>query len=213
MSAATLEATPPRGVGPTAAATVHLQRPRPGTYAAWRRGFGVLCLALLILPACRASDPPEAVTLQADYEPALEATVYPPEGWVLDERVTDRGDPHWLWLSPTGNTAYGVIRFATPVPVGRDRFGHEAAFRLGYLPGMRKEENRADVLDKSWDDERAVLRFEVEGDFHTVDGLMLIRGWRGWGVYAGTNTGGVRDDAEIALAEEAREKTVTDAER
>ena len=140
---------------------------------------------------------------QPAYDPTLQATVRPPEGWtpkVQDVGATDH--THIVWLSPSGHTAYGVISFNLPLPVGPQ-------FVLGaFLSEMKKREGKADLISKSYDEALKGIRFEaVGGRYHTYTNLMT-RGWHGWFVYAGTGTAEPINVAELALAEAARENTL-----
>ena len=125
----------------------------------------------------------------------------PPEGWAVKQMDKASDHDHEVWLSPTGRTAYGIIRFDLPLPVGPQ-------FVLGaYLSEMKKREGRADLISKTYDEQIKGLRFEaVGGRYHTYTNLMT-RGWHGWFVYAGTGTDRPADPAELALAVAARENT------
>ena len=138
---------------------------------------------------------------------ALDAEPAPPPGWAL-ERKPERDDAdHWVWVSPTGATAYGVVRFDTPLPVFANDFGHTMAFRMGYLPAFRKDQGGAEVLEKAWDEDRRGLRFVVEGGRYKVRALFVVRGRQGWSVYAGSDRTMPENPAELAEAKAAREAT------
>jgi hypothetical protein len=84
--------------------------------------------------------------------------VAPPVGWKPDEPKTSSSHVHQAWISPSGNTAYGVIRFRMPWPVGAD-----LALQHGFLPNMRKTEGEATLLSKEKDPKLPGIRFVVEG--------------------------------------------------
>ena len=137
------------------------------------------------------------------YNEPLQATVRPPEGWV--PKVQDAGatdHTHIVWLSPSGHTAYGIISFNLPLPVGPQ-------FVLGaFLSEMKKREGKADLISKTYDETLKGIRFEaVGGRYHTYTNLMT-RGWHGWFVYAGTGTADPENLDELALAKAARENTL-----
>lgn len=131
---------------------------------------------------------------------ALDARCAPPVGWkVQREDQTDRFVQR-VWVSPTGLTSYGVIRFNLPLPVGRD------IALWGFLNELRSSEGEATLLGKTPEPER--LRFVAEGGRYRIDGTIVTRYLRGWCAYAGTLVG--RDVAldELEQAVQARESTV-----
>jgi hypothetical protein len=104
-----------------------------------------------------------------------------------------------VWVSPTGDTALGVIRFNLPLPVG-----HEWAL-WGFLQNMRKSEGRADLIEKQWDDSVGALRFIAEGGRYRVRSILYVDGLRGWSVFAGTLTDRATNEAELSQATTARD--------
>jgi hypothetical protein len=129
----------------------------------------------------------------------LDARVTPPADWKPDRLKTSERHQHQVWLSPTGETAYGVIYFTLPLPVGE-----ELALR-GFLAEMKKSEGEATLLTKNRDGER--LRFVAEGGKYRIRGTLLTRGLRGWAVYAGTLRSRTVAVDDLALAVQARENT------
>ena len=68
-----------------------------------------------------------------------------------------------FWLSPSGRTAYGVIYFSLPLPVGHD------LTLWGFLDEMRHSEGEATLVSKQWDENLRGLRRFLEigaADFH-----------------------------------------------
>jgi hypothetical protein len=55
-------------------------------------------------------------------------------------------------------------------------------------------------------------RFVIAGGVYTIRVKLLLRGFDGWAVYAGTFTGKPFPPEELVLAEQAREQTVVDAD-
>lgn len=139
---------------------------------------------------------------------AVEALVTPPVGWRAEPLKASGKHNHQVWLSPSGNTAYGVIRFKMPLPVGSD-----AALRFGILPEMRRTEGEARLISSERDSSLPGLRFVAEGGLYRLRSNLITRGWRGWAIYAGT----LRDKEivpdELALAELAREHTTVGLKR
>src|SRR6266550_1876403 len=63
-----------------------------------------------------------------------------------------------IWLSPTGDTAFGAIRFRLPLPVG-------PRLLLGrFLAEMRRVEQSATLINKQDDPELPGIRFVAESD-------------------------------------------------
>lgn len=131
--------------------------------------------------------------------PAIDARVTPPLDWKPDPLKTSDRHNHQVWISPDGGTAYGVIHFTLPLPVGED-----LALR-GFLAEMKKSEGEATLLSKNRDGDR--LRFVAEGGKYRIRGILLTRGFRGWAVYAGTLRSLPVAVDELALAVQARENT------
>lgn len=126
----------------------------------------------------------------------------PPAGWTQKTNSINDRSEHITWLSPTGSSAYGVIFFKLPFPVG-----HEMAFHRGFLAEMRKREGEPVVLDKHWDDEIGGLRFTVRSPKYQVEAKFFVKGLRGYAVYAGSRADLPTDEAELEAARAAREST------
>ena len=135
------------------------------------------------------------------YVETLEATVTPPSGWKLDKDKNEAEHSHQVWISPTGKTAFGVILFHMPLPVG-----HEWAL-WGFLREMKKNEGTAEVIDKKWDEDLGALRFVAQGGRYTVRTILRVSGFDGLAIYAGTLTGQPVDETELRIAEDARERS------
>jgi hypothetical protein len=173
----------------------------------------LLLLAAASLTGCRSTSPaPLARATTApilrDPEltdptavPVVNAVCRPPVGWKLDPPKHSAQHDHLVWISPSGRTAYGVIYFHLPLPVG-----HELAL-WGFLNEMRASEGEAKLLQKNWDSNLNCLRFVAEGGQYTVRTNLFVRGWTGWAVYAGTLRAFAINAAELAVARRAREAT------
>lgn len=116
----------------------------------------------------------------------------PPAGWELKRNNAgdDRAE-HVVWISPTNRTAFGIIFFKMPFPVG-----HDLAFRYGFLAEADKREGPVNVVEKRWDEQIEGLRFIVDTQKYRVQAKMFVRGSRGWATYAGT-----RNDMPLEIAE------------
>ena len=73
---------------------------------------------------------------------------------------------------------------------------------------MRRLEQTANVISREEDDELPGIRFVAEGSIHKVRVNLMTHGFRGWAFYAGTFTGKPVNQAELELAERAREASV-----
>ncbi|CAA9390757.1 MAG: hypothetical protein AVDCRST_MAG64-1188 [uncultured Phycisphaerae bacterium] len=139
---------------------------------------------------------------------SVEAMVVPPLGWRADPLKSSAKHQHQVWISPSGNTAYGVIHFKMPLPVGAD-----AALRFGILPEMRRTEGEARLVSSRRDRDLPGLRFEAEGGQYHLRSNLITRGRQGWAVYAGTLRAKEIVPDELALAELAREHTAVGLKR
>jgi hypothetical protein len=129
----------------------------------------------------------------------LQAMVTPPAGWKPEPLKSSDRHFHQIWLSPSGQTAFGAIRFRLPLPVG-------PSLLMGrFLAEMRRLEQTSDVLSREDDPELPGIRFVAEGTIHKVRVNLITHGFRGWAFYAGTFTGKEENKAELELAERARE--------
>jgi hypothetical protein len=177
---------------------------------AQRRSFFALLLAGFLLSACtgcrhyyhpRAVQPPMQGLMTPRPNDDVQAMVTPPIGWKPQELKFSDRHTHQIWLSPTGDTAYGVIRFRLPLPVG---------YRLllnRFLAEMRRVEQTATLLSKQDDPDLPGIRFVAESAIHRVRVNMTIHGFRAWAFYAGTVVGKEENKVELELAERAREAT------
>ncbi len=133
---------------------------------------------------------------------SVDAYCVPPDGWKAEPLKSSSEHAHQIWISPSGHTAYGIIRFNLPLPVG-----HDLAL-WGFMREMRKSEGEATLIEKSWDESSDALRFIAEGGLYKVRTILRVRGFRGWAVYAGTLRAKEVVPDELKVAEIAREHTV-----
>jgi hypothetical protein len=144
-----------------------------------------------------ATTRPAATTLPAVQQ--LHAACSPPNAWSLKEVPPSYRAQRQVWFSPSGDTAYGVIYFPLPLPVGTD-----LAFR-GFIAEMRKREGDARLLEKHKDESADALRFVAEMPQYQMYGKLVVRGMSGWVFFASTVVNHpVRPD-ELVQAESARE--------
>jgi hypothetical protein len=173
-----------------------------------------VALGMALLAGCRApgaggnaaavnsGNPPFAGLSAGQMVYAVSATCVPPVGWKADPLKSSGSHAHQVWLSPTGDTAYGVIHFALPLPVGDD------LSLIGFLSEMRKSEGEAILLSKKRDPNLPGLRFVAEGGIYKVRANLITHGFEGWAIYAGTLRNHTERPEELDLAERARDNTV-----
>ena len=179
-------------------------------------GRRVTCLLIVLCTGC-ANEPrykhvattlpttlPQTTGLaKPTYIETIGATVVPPDGWKPDPLKSSGRHTHQVWIAPSGNTAYGVIHFSLPLPIG-----YEPVLWY-FMRSMRRAEGEGVLLSKQWDPNLRGLRFVAQGGLYTVRPNLLLRGFKGWVVYAGTLTHKPINPAELDLAERARERTIT----
>jgi hypothetical protein len=180
--------------------------------------FAAVLLLTLSSVGCQSSSSSHVGVVNAQAAPTLEqsaelgleppqyfspvrANVTPPLGWDAQPLKSSDEHAHEVWISPSRHTAYGVIRFDLPLPVG-----HELALK-GFLGQMRQGEGEATLLSKQWDDVLRGMRFVATGGLYTIRSNLLVRGFGGWACYAGTLKNQPVDSAELELALAARDHT------
>jgi len=141
------------------------------------------------------------LTLASPME-AVEAMVVPPVGWTAQPIEEENRHSQEVWLSPSGDTAYGVIHTHLPWPVGPN------LTLAGFLKEMKRKEGEAILISRESDPELPGIRFVAEGGKYMIRGNLISKGWHAWVIFAGTlRAKPVRPD-ELELAERAREATV-----
>ncbi len=134
----------------------------------------------------------------------LDAWCDPPLGWRQKPVEGDSRYTQYVWVSPSGLTAYGVTRIHLPWPVGPD-------FILwGYVGELRHREGEATILSKQPDDDLPGLRTVVEGRKYRIRINLIVSGSQAWAVYAGTLRSKPIDENELQLSQSAREHTRID---
>ena len=172
----------------------------------------LVLLAVFAMDGCAPRPAPQGVALPTTRPGELgdrtivasvNAACFPPLDWTMDPLKQTKNHVHQVWVSPTGNTAYGVIRFSLPLPVGPE------TVLWFFLREMRASEGAARLISKRRDPQLNGLRFVAEGGQYDVRANLTTRGLRGWAVYAGTRRDREILPKELFLAELAREKTET----
>lgn len=134
---------------------------------------------------------------------SVAAQCAPPIGWLAEPIKSSPKRQHQIWLSPTGSTAYGVIRFSIPLPMSED------LVLPFFIQAMRDSEGQATLLEKSHDPSSGDLLFVAEGGMYKIHSRLIVRGLTGWAIYAASRTGQTPIPAEFHLAELARDYTRT----
>jgi len=137
---------------------------------------------------------------------SVDALCAPPIGWRVEPLKSSPKHAHQVWLSPTGKSAYGVIRMTLPLPVGSD------LVLWAFMREMKKSEGEATLLSKEKDPELPGIRFVAEGGLYKMRTNLLVHGRHAWAVYAGTLRSETEMPEELELAERAREHTTVDLE-
>lgn len=134
--------------------------------------------------------------------PGIHARVDPPPGWVAQPLKLDARHAHQVWVSPTGDSAYGVIYFKLPIPVS-------AEFVLPFfMHAMKAKEGEATLVSKVDDPKLPGVRFEAEGGLYHIQANLMTAGFEGWAVYAGRLQHKAPNERELALARLARSRTI-----
>ena len=175
-------------------------------------GRFVAIVSVVLLSACadrpqaRVAQPVWTVTRSGPlagpaFDPNVNAVCAAPAGWKSQPLVSMPDHADQVWLSPTGATAYGVIHFVMPFPVGVN-------FALSqFLDHMRKDKGEATLLAHRNDPTLPGIRFVAEDQTHVIHANLLVAGWEGWAVYAGTLRNAPINQEELDIAEGAREHT------
>ena len=166
----------------------------------------ILCLALVSGCASHSRLPQPTTTALSELCPPvantqLQARVTPPIGWKPDPIKLSDKHRHQVWLSPTGDTAYGVIYFDLPIPIG------DQLTLSGFLDEMKNSEGEANLISKINDGTLPGIRFVAEGGLYRIRCNLTTSGFHGWVVYAGTLRARPVNVEELKVAELARERT------
>ena len=132
----------------------------------------------------------------------VDARCVPPKGWSADPIKTSDRHTHQVWLSPTRDTAYGVIYFSLPLPVGPNIVHWE------FLRQMKRTTGEANEISKAEDPNLPGLRFVCEGGHYLMRVNLIVSGLHGWAIYAGTIRQHQINEMELGQAEAAREYTL-----
>jgi hypothetical protein len=177
----------------------------------WRIMLASLAMGIPELAGCASHPPPPIVHLGAapalpgltslTLNDQLDAAIDPPLNWRRDKFDVDAKHVHAVWLSPTGDTAYGVVLMYLPLPVGPEMV------LWGFLNHMRQTDRQADLLNKQKAPDLPGIRFTAESGQYRIRVNLIVRDWRAWAVYAGTVKDRPTNPNELQLAETARDHT------
>jgi hypothetical protein len=138
---------------------------------------------------------------QPFYDPDVQAFCDPPIGWKPDVLKQNATHVHQVWHSPTGATAYGVIHFKLPLPVG------ENLALQGFMAHMKETEGQATLIEQHHDAQLPGIRFVAEGGKYRIRANLIVGDWEGWAIYAGTFVSQKPIESELDEAVRAREHT------
>ena len=99
----------------------------------------------------------------------------------------------------------GVASFIHPI---RSTLFAAIAILAGFLDQMKKTQGDATLLERQDDPKLPGVRFTARGGVYTLRANLIVQGWEGWAVYAGTQRGKPIDSIELDFALRAREHTV-----
>lgn len=144
------------------------------------------------------------------FEHRVEAFVVPPARWKLDPPKISARHTHLAWISPSGDTAYGVIYARIPgyVPVALmpQRMLHAETLER-VIAAMRDDQGEATLLRQRWDGRARRMHFKAEGGLYRIDSVLSVRGHSAWVLYVGRLREHEPNEPEIVLARRAREST------
>lgn len=175
----------------------------------------LLLASFLAVTGCRgASNQPPTPAATANklglQQPALLDEVFavatPPKRWLAEPLKSSDRHAHQVWLSPTGDTAYGIIHFTLP-PIAAIIPVPDNWVLSGYIKEMRKDQGDATLLSKERDPDLPGLRFVAEGGLYKTFNNLIVQGKHGWVIYAGILREKPINEKEFHLAEQAREHT------
>ena len=138
------------------------------------------------------------------HDDEVQATVVPPVGWKSDPLKSDNDHKHRVWISPTGDTAYGVIYFSLPLPLGSD------FVLFGFMKTMKAQDPKATLVSKQTDDDLPGIRFVAEDSHYRIRTNLVKGSFEGWAIYAGSLQNRPINWAELRSAIKAREQTRVD---
>jgi hypothetical protein len=178
-----------------------------------QKARSVILLTVLLAAGCSRTPPQQELTLAAaqpismvglpepQFVESVEAVCVPPLAWLPDPLKESERHTHQVWISPSGDTAYGVIRIKLPLPVG------VSWVLWGFMDEMRRSEGEGQLLEKHDDPGLPGIRFVAEGGHYKVRTNLIVRGFRAWAIYAGSLRARPENAEELELAERARECT------
>lgn len=141
----------------------------------------------------------------ADYSsrlmPVVDALVDPPVGWAEKPLRADVRHVHASWISPSGDTAYGVILINLPLPVGPEMV------LWGFLNKLRETDQEGELHAQTNAPDLPGLRFIAESGQYLLNVSLTVRGWHAWAVYAGSLKSRPINARELEMAQRARDHT------
>jgi hypothetical protein len=165
-------------------------------------GVAVALMAAIFLAGCAESPVAGPGNSAGDSTPGLNeptylstviATCSAPIGWQAQPLKENSRHTHQVWVSPSGMTAYGVVHFKLPWPLGPD------LALSGFISAMRKSEGDAELVEKHTD--RRGIAFVADGGRYHMRGQLIVQGWEAWTIYSATLRGKPIVPDELKLAE------------
>jgi len=183
----------------------------PAPYLIWLARLAGVC-AVLTATGCQNAPKPVPTTSPAAtglaplaWDDHVQAQCDPPTGWTPLPLQNDSRHTEILWVSPSTDTAYGIVHINLPLPVGL--IGVDRILQ-GILDDMVAKQKMATVLGRQDDDKLPGLHVDIKGGEYHVRGDLTAISWEAWFVYASTSNDDPIHQKELDLAESARDHTI-----
>ncbi len=163
--------------------------------------------------ACYAASATEAKNATAStsdgvptWREELHASCPIPAGWTQEPETKLSSGYHQRWLSPSHDTVYGVVAFHHPF--GFNLTADEALVRR-CMSAVQKSTGNGRLIEEEKDPTTNGMRLVADVGTYNVHALLVTSHSQGWIVYSGTAIGKPPIQAELSVAETARDRTKT----
>ncbi len=151
-----------------------------------------------------ASLAPQPATRQSPAASAAQLGILPlpPAGFTPKPLEQDETSTQQVWVSSSKATAYGIVRFSLPLPVG-------PGFALpGFIAETAKKQGPTKLLASKAHPRSGGVEFTADLPLYHMRGILWTKGFTGWVVYASTDRSMPVDADDLAAALAARDATV-----
>jgi len=129
-------------------------------------------------------------------------TPQPPSGWKPKPIERDDSSTRQVWVSPTRATAYGIVRFGLPLPVG------PGLALPGFIAETGHQQGTTRLISSEAHAASGGVQFVADMPLYRMRGILWTHGFTGWVVYASTERAAPVNDQELVAALHARDATV-----